>query len=103
LDGAGDAPREFRAREGKSFGGPKKFGAAKPFGAKPFGAKSSGPRRFDGPSSDSARPAPGGRNSVPSNKPGKLGPDGQPRVKERHRNSFTGKNKGRPKPRPKAE
>jgi hypothetical protein len=27
-----------------------------------------------------------------------LGPDGQPRIKERHRNSFTGKNKGKPKP-----
>ena len=32
-----------------------------------------------------------------------LGPDGQPRGKERHRNSFAGKNKGRPKPKPKSE
>jgi hypothetical protein len=83
-------PREFRPRESKSFGGPKKFAGAKPFGAKPFGGKPGGPRKFD-----SARPAPGGSNSVPSNK---LGPDGQPRIKERHRNSFSGKNKGRPKP-----
>jgi hypothetical protein len=37
---------------------------------------------------------------VPSNR---LGPDGQPRVKERARNSFTGKNKGRPKPKPKRD
>jgi 23S rRNA pseudouridine2605 synthase len=46
--------------------------------------------RFEAP-----KPQPGGRNSKPS---GRLGPDGLPRVKERHRNSFTGKNKGRPKP-----
>jgi 23S rRNA pseudouridine2605 synthase len=76
----GDRPREFRPRETKSFGGPKKFGGAKSFGAKKF---------------DSPKPQPGGRNSVPS---GKLGPDGQPRVKVRARDSFTGKNKGRPKP-----
>ena len=85
FEGASDAPREFRPREGKSFGGPKKFGGAKSFGAKKF---------------DSPKPAPGGRNSVPS---GKLGPDGQPRVKVRARDSFVGKNKGRPKPKPKAE
>ena len=53
------------------------------------------PKRFDGP-----KPAPGGRNSKPS---GRVGPDGQPRVKLRHRDSFTGKNKGRPKPKPKKE
>jgi 23S rRNA pseudouridine2605 synthase len=79
-EAAGDRPREFRPREAKSSDGPKKFG----------GAKSFGPKKFDSP-----RPAPGGRNSVPS---GKLGPDGQPRVKVRARDSFVGKNKGRPKP-----
>jgi 23S rRNA pseudouridine2605 synthase len=79
FDSEAGAPREFRPREAKPFGAPKKF-AGKPFGAKKF---------------DAAKPAPGGRNSVPKVR---LGPDGQPRVKERHRNSFTGKNKGRPKP-----
>jgi 23S rRNA pseudouridine2605 synthase len=85
FEGGGDAPREFRPREAKSFGGPKKFGGAKNFGAKKF---------------DSPKPAPGGRNSVPS---GKLGPDGQPRVKVRARDSFVGKNKGRPKPKSKKD
>jgi 23S rRNA pseudouridine2605 synthase len=85
FEGASDAPREFRPRDTKSFGGPKKFGAGKSFGA----------RKFDSP-----KPAPGGSNSKPS---GKLGPDGLPRVKVRARDSFTGKNKGRPKPRPKSE
>ncbi|WP_263358414.1 pseudouridine synthase [Acidicapsa ligni] len=90
FDG-GEAPREFRPREPRSFGGdkrpsgPGKFGAGKSFGA----------RKFDSP-----KPAPGGSNSKPS---GKLGPDGQPRVKVRARDSFTGKNKGRPKPKPKSE
>jgi len=75
--------REFRPRDSKPFGAPKKF-AGKPFAAKKFDAAKS-----------SQSPAPGGSNSVPKVR---LGPDGQPRVKERHRNSFTGKNKGRPKP-----
>jgi hypothetical protein len=78
-------PRESRPRESGSFSGPKKFGGAKPFGA----------RKFDG-----EKPSPGGRNSVPS---GKLGPDGQPRVKVRARDSFIGKNKGRPKPKGKSD
>jgi 23S rRNA pseudouridine2605 synthase len=89
FDSAGDSPREFRPRDA----GPRDSGTrgAKPFGApKKFAGKSFGAKNFDAP-----RPAPGGSNSVP--KP-RLGPDGQPRVKERHRNSFTGKNKGRPKP-----
>jgi 23S rRNA pseudouridine2605 synthase len=65
-----DRPREFRPRaEGAP---PKKFAGAKPAGARPSGAR------------------PGS--------PGKTGPDGEPRKKERWRNSFTGKNKGRPKP-----
>ncbi len=90
LEGVGDRPKEFRPRdsrsqESKSFGGPRKFTRAKPFGA----------RKFDG-----AKPTPGGRNSVPS---GKLGPDGQPRVKVRARDSFVGKNKGRPKPKGKRD
>jgi len=85
FEGAGDRPREFRSRDSKGFGGPKKFGGAKPFGA----------RKFEG-----AKPAPGGRDSVPS---GKLGPDGQPRIKVRARDSFVGKNKGRPKPKGKRD
>jgi hypothetical protein len=84
FDSAGDGPREFRPRDS----GPR---GAKPSGApKKFAGKSFGAKKFDAP-----RPAPGGSNSVPKVR---LGPDGQPRVKERHRNSFTGKNKGRPKP-----
>jgi 23S rRNA pseudouridine2605 synthase len=89
FDGAGDGPREFRPREaGARDAGPR---GTKPFGApKKFAGKSFGAKKFDAP-----RPAPGGSNSVPKVR---LGPDGQPRVKVRHRNSFTGKNKGRPKP-----
>jgi len=89
FDSAGDSPRELRPRDS----GPRdsRPRAAKPFGApKKFAGNSFGAKKFEAP-----RPAPGGSNSVP--KP-RLGPDGQPRVKERHRNSFTGKNKGRPKP-----
>jgi 23S rRNA pseudouridine2605 synthase len=95
FDSAGDAPRDFRPREGKSFGGPKKFGSPKPFGAKPSGTKPLGAKKFDAP-----RPAPGGSNSVPVQR---FGPDGQPRIKERARNSFSGKNKGRPKPKGKSD
>jgi len=80
FEGGADTRRDSRPGRPASFSGPKKFGSAKPFGA----------TKFDAP-----KPAPGGRNSVPS---GKLGPDGQPRVKVRARDSFTGKNKGRPKP-----
>jgi len=73
--GAGEErPREYRPKPaGRVGGGPAK---------RPFGAK----------------PAPGGRAGA-----GKTGPGGEPRVKERWRNSFTGKNKGRPKPKPKGE
>jgi 23S rRNA pseudouridine2605 synthase len=95
FEGGGDARREARPRKPGSFDGPKKFGGAKPASARPAGAKPFGAKKFDSP-----RPAPGGRNSVPS---GKLGPDGQPRVKVRARDSFTGKNKGRPKPKPRSE
>jgi 23S rRNA pseudouridine2605 synthase len=67
---------------------------------KPFGAGSSGedrPREF--------RPRPSGAPpkkfaGAKSGGPAKTGPDGEPRKKERWRNSFTGKNKGRPKPKP---
>ncbi len=45
--------------------------------------------------SDAPKPQPGGSNSVPRVR---LDQDGQPRTKVRARNSFTGKNKGRPKP-----
>ena len=69
-----DRPREFRPRPGGA--PPKKFAAARPGGS---------------------------RSGAPGTGPGKTGPDGEPRKKERWRNSFTGKNKGRPKPKPKAE
>jgi 23S rRNA pseudouridine2605 synthase len=99
-DAAG-APREFRRRESREsagreartpgkFSGPKKFGGAKRFGATSYGTKN-----FEKP-----KPQPGGSNSKPS---GKLGPDGQPRVKVRARDSFVGKNKGRPKPKAKKD
>jgi len=66
---------------------------------KPFGAGAEGredrPREF--------RPRVGGAppKKFTGAKPGgpaRTGPDGEPRKKERWRNSFTGKNKGRPKP-----
>jgi 23S rRNA pseudouridine2605 synthase len=68
-----DRPREFRPRTERTSDGPPKKFA----GARPAG------------------PAAGGRP--------KAGPDAEPRKKERWRNSFTGKNKGRPKPKPKGE
>jgi len=69
-----DRPREFRPR--------------------PAGAP---PKKFAGARPDSSRPG------APRTGLGKTGPDAEPRKKERWRNSFTGKNKGRPKPKPKAE
>jgi 23S rRNA pseudouridine2605 synthase len=68
-----DRPRDDRPRE---------------FRPRPGGAP---PKKFAG--AKAARP--GG--------PARTGPDGEPRKKERWRNSFTGKNKGRPKPKPKSE
>jgi 23S rRNA pseudouridine2605 synthase len=72
---------------------------------KSFGTSDDRPREFrprtgDGPPKKFAgarpsRPAAGGK--------GKTGPDDEPRVKERWRNSFTGKNKGRPKPKSKQD
>lgn len=56
---------------------------SRPAGARPYG------RQADAP-----KPQPGGSNSVPRVR---LDPDGQPRIKVRARNSFTGKNKGKPK------
>lgn len=61
--------------------------------SKPFGAGSSGedrPRTGSAPPKKFAGAKSGG--------PVRPGPDGEPRKKERWRNSFTGKNKGRPKP-----
>ena len=90
-EGRPDGPPRFTPRGGapptrrpKSFDGD----APREFRPRPAG-------RFDAP-----KPAPGGSNSKPS---GKLGPDGQPRIKERHRDSFVGKNKGRPKPKGKKD
>jgi len=94
---------EFRPRQA----GPR------PSGARPSGR--SGPPRFEGREGASTqRPRPGdgdrtrtfkpgapkkfGARPASTGGPGKTGPDGEPRKKERWRNSFTGKNKGRPKP-----
>jgi 23S rRNA pseudouridine2605 synthase len=95
-----DRPRRFTPRTDDP---PNRSPNRRP---KPFGDREDRPREFrprtertsDGPpkkfaSSRPAGPAAGGRP--------KAGPDGEPRKKERWRNSFTGKNKGRPKPKPK--
>ena len=71
FSGGDDRPREFRSRTGTKPGS----GPAKRFGA---GRPASGP---------------GTKSSA--------GPGGEPRKKERWRDSYTGKNKGRPKPKPK--
>jgi 23S rRNA pseudouridine2605 synthase len=75
-----DRPREFRPRTESRSGVPSRSGPPKKFaGARPSG--------------------PAGRSTAGP----KAGPDGEPRKKERWRNSFTGKNKGRPKPKPKKD
>jgi 23S rRNA pseudouridine2605 synthase len=92
-------PKPFAPREAGNTGG--EFRRAKPFNAergatgRSNAGRSSAGRSGAGKSFDAPKPQPGGSNSKPS---GKLGPDGQPRVKVRARDSFTGKNKGRPKP-----
>ena len=108
------APRSFEGRPsrgtdrpgGKPFR-PRTYGpptrSPKPFAAREGAARDDRPREFrprtertgDGPpkkfaGTRPAGPASGGRE--------KAGPGGEPRKKERWRNSFTGKNKGRPKP-----
>ena len=71
--------------------------------AKPFSGGDDRPREFR-PRAGSVRPSSGARPAKPAfgGKP-KTGPDGEPRIKERWRNSFTGKNKGRPKPKSKKD
>jgi 23S rRNA pseudouridine2605 synthase len=89
--------RPFTSRSGSGPGGP-------PSGrAKSFGVGDDRPREFR-PRAGSTRPSGGARPAKPAfgGKP-KTGPDGEPRIKERWRNSFTGKNKGRPKPKPKKD
>jgi len=114
-------PREdFRSQSGER---PARFApraeGAPPRRPRPFVAESDRPREFRPRSEGSAgparkfsggRPAPGGRpaSGRPSKSgPGKTGPGGgtggEPRIKERWRNSFTGKNKGRPKPKPRKD
>ena len=86
-----DRPARFAPRADRPDGPP----ARRP---KSFGAGGSGedrPREF--------RPRAGGTPpkkfaGAKSGGPAKTGLDGEPRKKERWRNSFTGKNKGRPKP-----
>ena len=75
------------AREGGDFRPRPQGGEGRPsFGRPAFGRPT---RSFDGP-----KPSPGGSNSRPS---GKMDADGKPHVKDRHRNSFEGKFKGKPK------
>ena len=82
FEGSEERPREFRPRTS--------------------GPRTGGPRSADGPPKKfAARPASGSRTGTGSKAGFKTGPDGEPRKKERWRNSFTGKNKGRPKPKPK--
>jgi 23S rRNA pseudouridine2605 synthase len=75
---------------------------------KPFeggaGSREDRPREFrPRPGGASPKKFAGAKPGAPKTGPAKTGPDGEPRKKERWRNSFTGKNKGRPKPKPKAE
>ena len=126
-----DGAKPFRPRTDRSAAGDRPFrpasdrpatgrpftprpGASRPFSDSSSNGRPSGPSRPrtgdfrpsrpSGPNkgfrSDTPRPAPGGSNSKPSNR---LGPDGQPRIKVRARDSFTGKNKGRPKPKSKSD
>ena len=84
-----DRPARFTPRtDGPSTRRPKPFGA----GAE---SREDRPREF--------RPRVGGTQpkkftGAKPRGPARTGPDGEPRKKERWRNSFTGKNKGRPKP-----
>jgi 23S rRNA pseudouridine2605 synthase len=77
-------------------------------GRKPFegsaGSREDRPREFrPRPAGAPPKKFAGAKPGAPRTGPGKPGPDGEPRKKERWRNSFTGKNKGRPKPKPKGE
>jgi 23S rRNA pseudouridine2605 synthase len=87
---AGRSPRTFVPREGAATRRPK-----------PFAAADDRPREFR-PRTGSAKPrtSADARPARPAGGKSRTGPDGEPRVKERWRNSFTGKNKGRPKPKP---
>jgi 23S rRNA pseudouridine2605 synthase len=95
---SGERPARFTPRtDGPPARRPKPFEGG-------LGSREDRPREF--------RPRPGGappkkfagaKAGAPRTGPAKTGPDGEPRKKERWRNSFTGKNKGRPKPKPKAE
>jgi len=100
AEGSSNRPA-FNRNAGRPAGGPRSFGdrprpaAGGDRSDRPF--RPSAPKKFAG-----AKPT--GAGAGPK-KPSasRTGPDGEPRVKERWRNSFTGKNKGRPKPKPKAE
>jgi 23S rRNA pseudouridine2605 synthase len=89
----------------------------RPFRARPSADRSAGDRSFrarpaggsdDRPREFRPRTGPGTADGAPKKFAGakpfgarpKAGPAGEPKKKERWRNSFTGKNKGRPKPKP---
>ena len=92
--------RPFTPRtDGPPTGRPKPFGAGEGR-SRDDRAGEARPREFKPRTGAAPRTGAGSR---PTPLGGKTGPDGAPRIKERWRNSFTGKNKGRPKPKPKAE
>ena len=69
--------------------------------SRPFEGSGDRPREFKPRDSKPREFKPGAPKKFgakPGSGAGKTGPDGAPRIKERWRNSFTGKNKGRPKP-----
>ena len=84
---SGDRPARFGPRtDGPPSRRPKPFGAA--------GSGEDRPREFRPRAGAPPKKFAGAKSGSPA----KTGPDGEPRKKERWRNSFTGKNKGRPKP-----
>ena len=85
-------PRTFGGNAGRPASPRGDFDSRAPRGAKPFGGA---PKKFG------ARPT--GKPASGQSGGAKTGPDGAPRTKERWRNSFTGKNKGRPKPKAKGD
>ena len=118
AEGRGPAPsgaRPFRPRGEFASGGAPRSGSRPASGERPprfaprtDGQPARGPKSFEGGFAGREdrprefRPRPGGAppKKFAGSRPGaaKPGPDGEPRKKERWRNSFTGKNKGRPKP-----
>jgi len=98
-----DRPREFRPRSGS--GAPKKFAGSRPprpeFRSESGRPASARPARSGPARSGPGRPGAGESSGFRPKGEGRSEAGGPPRKKERWRDSFTGKNKGRPKPKPK--